>query len=71
MSIQDDQAFYDQIKPDLIEKDLQGHYVLIKDAALVDVYSSYKEAYDAAVAKFGAAQVFIKKVELEDHVEKI
>jgi len=71
MSLQDDQAFYEQIKPDLIEKNLEGHFVLIKDAALVDVYSTYKEAYDAAVAQFGSAQVFIKKVELEDTVERV
>ncbi len=71
MSLQDNQAFYEQIKPDLIEKNLEGHFVLIKDAALVDVYSTYKDAYDAAVAQFGSAEVFIKKVELQDTVERI
>lgn len=71
MSMKDDQALYDQIKPDLLEKQLEGHFVLIKDGALVDVYPTYKEAYDAGVAKFGAPPgVFIKKVEREETVER-
>lgn len=71
MSQADDLAFYEQIKPDLIGKGLEGMFVLIKDAALVDVYPSYKDAYDAAIAKFGQAQVTIKKVEIEEPVERI
>lgn len=71
MSLQADTEFYNQIKPDLLDKNLVGQFVLIKDAALVDVYSTYQEAYDAAVAKFGSAQVLIKQVEVEDHVENI
>lgn len=71
MSQAEDLAFYNQIKPDLIGKNLEGYFVLIKDAALVDVYPSYKEAYDTAVAKFGTAQVTIKKVEVQDTVERI
>lgn len=67
----EDLAFYNQIKPDLIGKGLEGMYVLIKDAALVDVYPSYKDAYDAAVAQFGTAQVTIKQVEIEDTVERV
>jgi hypothetical protein len=71
MSLESDLAFYNQIKPDLLEKDIEGSFVLIQDGALVDVYPTYKEAYDAAVAKFGTAQVFIKKVEAQDTVETI
>lgn len=71
MSMEDDLALYNQIKPDLIGKDFEGQYVLIKDAALVDVYPTYKEAYDAAVAQFGQAQVLIKKVEAQEPVERI
>jgi len=69
MSQAEDLAFYNQIKPDLLEKNLQGYFVLIKDAALVDVYPTYKEAYDNAVAKFGTAQVLIKEVKVQDEVE--
>jgi len=71
MSMEDDLALYNQIKPDLISKDLEGQYVLIKDGALVDVYPSYKEAYDAAIAQFGQAQVFIRKVEAQEPMERI
>lgn len=66
-----DRAFYDQIKPDLLEKQLEGHFVLIKDAALVDVYPTYKEAYNVAIAQFGSAEIFIKKVEREETVERV
>lgn len=71
MSMADDRELYNQIKPDLIEKQLEGQFVLIKDGALVDVYPTYKEAYEAAVAKFGTAQVFIQKIEAQDVVENI
>lgn len=71
MSQEEDLAFYNQIKPDLLEKNLEGNFVLIKDAALVDVYPTYKDAYDAAVAQFGSAAVTIKKVEIQDQVETI
>lgn len=71
MSLEDDQAFYEQIKPDLLGKNLEGQFVLIHGGALVDVYPTYKEAYDAAVAQFGTAPPFIKKVETVDTVERI
>jgi len=71
MSMEADQSLYAQIKPDLIEKGMEGQFVLIKDAALVDVYPTYKDAYDSAVAQFGSAPVLIKKVEAQDVVETI
>lgn len=71
MSTEQDLAFYNQIKPDLLERGLEGQFVLIKDAALVDVYSTYQEAYDAATAQFGSAQITIKKVEIDEPVETI
>jgi hypothetical protein len=71
MSQADDLAFYEQIKGDLLGKNLEGYFVLIKDAALVDVYPTYKAAYDDAVAKFGTAQVTIKEVKTEETPEII
>lgn len=69
MSLKDDREFYLQLKPDLLEKDLEGYYVLVKDAALVDVYPSYEEAYAAAVKQFGTAQVYITQVQRVEPVE--
>jgi hypothetical protein len=69
--MENDLALYKEIKPDLLEKQLEGQFVLIRDGALVDVYPTYKEAYDAAVAQFGTAQILIKKVEVQDTVETI
>jgi hypothetical protein len=66
-----DLAFYEQLKPDLLGKNLEGQFVLIKDAALVDVFPTHKEAYDTAVAQFGSAQVLIKQIEIQDTVETI
>jgi len=37
----------------------------------VDVYPTHKDAYDAAVAQFGAAEVTIKEVKIQDIVETI
>ena len=71
MSQEENLAFYEQIKSDLISKGLEGYFVLIKDAALVDVYPTHKDAYDAAVAQFGAAEVTIKEVKIQDIVETI
>lgn len=71
MSMADDLALYNEIKQDLLDKDLEGQFVLIHNGELVDVYPTYKEAYDASVAKFGSAQVLIKKVEAQESVETI
>lgn len=56
MSLESDQAFYEKIKPDLLAHNMAGQFALIKDGGLVDVYPTYKAAYDAGVAKFGTAQ---------------
>lgn len=71
MSLESDQTFYEKIKPDLLGKDMEGQFVLIKDGELVDVYQTYQTAYDAGVAKFGTAQVFIKEIQAEDRVETV
>lgn len=71
MSLESDLAFYNQIKPDLMAQDLLGQYVLIFNGELIDVYPTYQAAYNAAVAQFGTAQVFIKKIEEQDTLETI
>lgn len=66
----DDLALYGEIKGDLLAKDMEGKFVLIKDGELVDVYDDYQKAYDAAVAQF-QAPFLIKEVEKEDRVETL
>jgi hypothetical protein len=66
-----DEDLYRQIKPDLLSKDMEGKFVLIKDGELVEVYDSYQAAYDAA-AKAGLKPPFlIKEVTRTEHVETI
>lgn len=71
MSMQANLDLYNQIKADLLQKDMAGQFVLIHNGELVDVYPTYQEAFNAAVAKFGTAQVLIQKVEAQDSVETI
>lgn len=66
----DDLSLYQAIKSDLLAKDMAGKFVLIKDGELVEVYDTYKAAYDAAVAQF-QPPFLIKEVEAQDRVETI
>ena len=66
----DDLALYREIKGDLLAKDMEGKFVLIQAGELVDVYATYKEAYDVAVARF-TPPFLIKEVEGEDRVETL
>ena len=66
----DDLALYREIKPDLLGKGMEGKYVLIQGGNLVDVYNTYQEAYDVAVARF-KPPFLIKEVEAEDRVETL
>ena len=66
----DDLALFREIKGDLLAKDMEGKFVLIKDGELVDVYDDYPKAYDAAVAQF-RPPFLIKEVEKEERVETI
>lgn len=66
----DDLALYREIKGDLLAKDMEGHFVLIKDGELIEVYPSYKEAYDEAVTQF-KPPFLIKEVEKEEVMETL
>lgn len=65
-----DLALYREIKGDLLSKDMEGKFVLIQGGELVDVYNTYKEAYDVAVSRF-TPPFLIKEVEAEDRVETL
>ncbi len=67
---QADLDLYKQIKADLISRDMEGKFVLIKNGELDDVYDSYADAYDAAVKKF-QPPFLIKEVTQVERVESI
>ena len=70
MSLESDLEFYEKIKQDLLGT-APGQWALIHAGELVEVYPSYQEAYDAAAAQFGSAQVLIKEILAEEKVERI
>lgn len=71
----EDQAFYDQLKGELIPEFL-NQYVLIQGGSLVGVFSTYQGALDEATAKFGAMGggeylYLIKEVLAQEPVETL
>jgi hypothetical protein len=65
-----DEDLYRQIKADLLSRDMEGKFALIKDGKLVEVYDSYPEAYNAAAAQF-QPPFLIKEVLRVEPVETI
>lgn len=52
MAIEDDTAYYFQVRLELLARYL-GRFVLIRDRRLVGAYGTYDEALADAVARFG------------------
>lgn len=71
MGLQEDEAFYQQLKPDLIP-DMLGQFVLIANAELVEVFPTYQDAFDHAIAQgLTPGNFLIKEVTEDEPVETI
>lgn len=62
-------AFYQRIKSQLIAEGKEGKTVLIKGEAIVGLFDSEREAYEAGVRKFGTALFMIKQIFAREPVE--
>ena len=54
-------AAYERIR-DALETDHFGEWVLVQDEKLVEIYSSFEEAAQDAVERFGRGPYLIKRV---------
>lgn len=52
-------------------KDYKDKFVLIKGEELIDVFSTFEDAYKEGVKRYGNQPFLIKKVTEEEEVEKI
>jgi len=52
-------------------KDYKDKFVLIKEEELIDVFSTFEDAYKEGVKRYGNQPFLIKKVTEEEEVEKL
>jgi hypothetical protein len=61
MALEQEQAFFQQRKEDLLLH-YAGQFALIKGETLAGTYTTFNEAFDAGVARFGNVPFLIKPV---------
>lgn len=54
-------ACFEQLKPGLLKTHL-GQFALVKDKRLVGTFTTFEEAYEAGLAKFGNVPFLIKQI---------
>jgi hypothetical protein len=62
MTFEEDIAYYQSIATDLM-KSHNGKYVLIKNKAKIDIFSSFEDAHKEALKRFGNTDVLITYIE--------
>jgi len=62
--------YFQQNKPELLKTHL-GQFVLIKDCQMAGAFTTFDEAFNAGVAKFGNAPFLVKQVLEKEPIEKI
>lgn len=62
--------FFESKKKEWLE-DYKDKFVLIKGEELVDVFSTFEDAYKEGVKRYGNRPFLIKKVTEEEEVEKL
>jgi hypothetical protein len=60
-AIRREMAAYDEMRTELEEAHL-GKWVIVRDRELVDVYETFEEAAEAAIARFGRGPYHIREV---------
>ena len=67
MELQQELEYFMSIKEDLL-KHHKGKFALIKGMELVDTYTTWAEAFDAGIERFGNVSFLIKLVQEEDEI---
>ena len=67
MPLEKELETYKQKLPEL--KESEGKYVLIQDATVVDVFTSYDDAIKAGYQRFGLKQFLVKQVQSIEQVQ--
>ena len=70
MELERELRYFESIKDDLLKR-YDGKYVLIKGENLIDVFSSFEDAYKEGVKRFGNSPFLIKKVEKIEPIEEV
>jgi hypothetical protein len=65
MELQQELEYFMSIKEELL-KNHKGKFALIKGRELADTYTTWDEAFDAGVARFGNVSFLIKPIQEED-----
>jgi hypothetical protein len=65
MELQQELEYFMSIKEELL-KHSKGKFALIKGRELVDTYTTWTEAFDAGIVRFGNVSFLIKPIQEED-----
>jgi hypothetical protein len=71
MELEKELKYFESIKQDLLAKQHEGKFALIKGEKLFDTFSRSEDAYAEGVKRFGKAPFLIKQVLREDRTEHI
>lgn len=65
MELQQELVYFKSIKEDLLKHD-KDKFALIKDRELVNTFTTWEEAFNAGIERFGNVSFLIKQVQEED-----
>jgi hypothetical protein len=71
MALEHELGFFESIRQELLNKQHQGKFALIKDETLVGTFARPEDAYTEGVAQFGAQAFLVKQILKEDRSENV
>ena len=69
-SLKEEVEYFQERKEELLQKS-QGQFALIRGRELLGTFTTYAEAYEAGVERFGNAPMLIRRITKEDPTEQV
>jgi hypothetical protein len=71
MPLEEELKYFDSIRADLLAKNHEGKFALVKGANLIGTYDKPEDAYAEGVKRFGAESFLVKEVLQTDRTESV